>query len=175
MKAEKEVYVVGLKTVGQNVWIYTYSNGNVWTWADGMNPQIRLYQYDGSYLKEQYNVSSGGSDGSWWDGWERDLRNLGFDVPNNLWENPQLIGENNFEIILYGESTTIVNKDKMYKDMNAINNAQQYMLEHAVAQGSLSRKESKVVSLMKLTCKFSEDNLNAYEKENVKLIKSMKK
>lgn len=141
-------YVVGLKTVGQDVLIYAYDNGSVWSWADGVNPHIRLFQYDGSYLKEQYNVACSGSDGSWWDQWERELRSFGFDISKSLWDDPCLTEESSFDVILYGESRTVVNKDAMFANGVSVESTQGYMLDHAVVQGSLYGKDSQVVCRM---------------------------
>ena len=49
-----EEYMIGLKDLGDKRLIYTQSDREVYTWADGGSPEIRLYQYDGSSLKETY-------------------------------------------------------------------------------------------------------------------------
>lgn len=148
-----EEYLVGVKTVGQNVWIYAYDNSFVWSWADGVNPRIRLYQYDGSYLKEQYKEACSGSDDSWWGEWDRDLRSYGFDLRESLGQNPCLTGESNFQVILYGQSTTIVDRQAMYRSYEVVNGktvdrTQDYILEHGVIQGNICGEDSQTVCRM---------------------------
>ncbi|WP_243008959.1 YARHG domain-containing protein [Clostridium sp. AM58-1XD] len=133
-----ENYMVGLKTIGNQALIYMAGGGHVWTWADGTSPQIRLYQYNGG-LTEIYNVSTEGSDDSWMEGWQRDLRSFGFDIVDNqwgYWDEYYLTGETNFEMLLFGECSTVVNEDEMYGSSDP-NGAQKYLLERGVIRGSL--------------------------------------
>ena len=112
-----ENYMIGLKTVGNQRLIYAAGGGHVWTWADGTTPQIRLYQYNGGVLRELYNVITSGSDDSWLEGWQRDLRSFGFDIVGNqwnYWSEYDLTGETNFEMLLSGECSTVVNENEMY-------------------------------------------------------------
>ncbi|MGN0157781.1 MAG: YARHG domain-containing protein [Brotaphodocola sp.] len=159
----EEEYLIGLKTVGQNVWIYVYDNQSVWSWADGENPQIRLYQYDGTYLKEHYQVSCSGSDGSWWEEWEQELHAYGFKIPVSFSRNPRLIGETDFEVLLYGISTTIVNKNEMYRNLSSEQDSQQYMLDHAVMYGNVSGQKNQIAHLLDEKQKSLSDNTVVWE------------
>lgn len=82
-----EEYLFGLKDVGSRQLIYTGGSSHVWSWADGSNPQIHLYQFENNQIKEIYQVSTVGSDNSWMPQWRSELQGFGFELLDNSWGN----------------------------------------------------------------------------------------
>ena len=136
-----EEYMIGLKDLGDKRLIYTQSDREVYTWADGGSPEIRLYQYDGSSLKETYQVATTGSDDSWWEGWKNDLRAAGFVLPacTESWSSVELTGEPGFEVLAYGECVTNEPQTGQYTDM------QQWMLANGRIEGGIYGPGSDIV------------------------------
>lgn len=137
-----EDYMIGLKDLGDKRLLYTQAERSVYTWADGVSPEIRLYQYDGGSLKEIYNVSTGGSDGSWWEGWQNDLRREGFALPSctDRWAPVDLTGEPGFEVLAYGECRT--NEPSWGLAGGTV---QQWMLDNGRIEGGIYGPGSDIV------------------------------
>ena len=112
--------------------IYAEGNSRVYTYADGAAPQIRLYRYDGSTVDQLYNVSTAGSDGTWWSEWEQDLKGFGFMLPSGAqWGDIGLSGEPDFEMLFYGSSQTVDNGYFQAGD------TQQFLLDQGQVQGGI--------------------------------------
>lgn len=138
-----ESYLIGLKNVGNALLLYAGGSKNVWTWADGVSPEIRLYQLQGNSLNQIYQVETSGSDDSWWEEWGRGLRSLGFSLPKSNWTESDLSGEPGFEVLAYGECTTIVSNNETYGE-----EFQQYLLDHGTVSGGLYGADSEKVMQM---------------------------
>ncbi len=139
-----ENYLFGLKDVGSKQLIYAGGSGLVWTWADGVSPEIRLFQMEGSQIKEIYNVSTSGSDNSWMEGWRRELQGFGFTLAYPQWSECDLYGEPGFEVLAYGECYT------QGAEMTNLfgSDYQQYLVEHASILGSIYGPDSQKVMQM---------------------------
>lgn len=139
-----EEYLFGLKDLGDRRLLYAGGSSHVWTWADGSDPQIHLYQMEGGQLKEIYQVSTGGSDNSWMPQWRRELQSFGFDLPNSDWSETNLAGESGFEVLAYGECYT--------KDLanGSSYGSQQYWLENGLVVGGIYGSDSQMVMQMNL-------------------------
>ena len=157
-----ETYMAGTKDMGDYQLLYVYDDRGVWTWADGVNPQIRLYRYDGRRMDEIYSVSCSGSDGSWWEEWERDLRTLGFEIPGGLWNNECLEGESGFQVLMYGEGTTIADTKVMYNYGSGVGSEQQYMLDKGVVEAGIHGETGSVVERMNRSMKPYSENTADY-------------
>ncbi len=136
--ANEEMYRIGLKELGDRRLLYAEGSSSVYTFADGVSPEIYLYQYDGSTLEEVYGVSTAGSDGSWWNEWRDQLRGFGFVLPayGEQWGDIGLDGEPGFERLFYGSCRT--NDAERPDDMEL----QQYLLEQGRIDGELVGPES---------------------------------
>lgn len=140
-----EEYLFGLKDVGSQQLIYTGGSGHVWSWADGSNPQIHLYQLENNQIKEIYQVSDVGSDDSgWMPRWRSELQGFGFDLLNNSWGETQLAGESGFEVLVYGECYT---KDQG----NGQANGQQYWIDNGLVVGGIYGPDTQMVMQMNRT------------------------
>lgn len=139
-----EEYLFGLKDLGDRRLLYAGGSSHVWTWADGSDPQIHLYQMEGGQLKEIYQVSTGGSDNSWMPQWRRELQSFGFDLPNSDWSETNLAGESGFEVLVYGECYT--------KDLanGSSYGSQEYWLENGLVVGGIYGSDSQMVMQMNL-------------------------
>ena len=131
-QSNDETYRIGLKDLGGYQLIYAEGNSRVYTYADGAAPQIRLYRYDGSTVDQLYNVSTAGSDGTWWSEWEQDLKGFGFMLPSGAqWGDIGLSGEPDFEMLFYGSSQTVDNGYFQAGD------TQQFLLDQGQVQGGI--------------------------------------
>ncbi len=136
----REEQMIGLKDLGDKRLIYVEQGRGIYTWADGEYPNIRLYQYDGSSLKEIYNVSAEGSDGTWWQDWGRDLHAFGFTLPSgSRWGDIGLNGEPGFEVLAYGEGVTNEPQSGQYTDL------QRWMLDNGRIEGGIYGPGSDIV------------------------------
>ena len=140
-----EEYVFGLKDVGSRQLIYTGGSGHVWSWADGSNPQIHLYQFENNQIKEIYQVSTVGSDNSWMPQWRSELQGFGFELLDNSWGETQLAGESGFEVLAYGECYT---KDQ---GNGQTNSQQQYWIDNGLVIGGIYGPDTQMVMQMNRT------------------------
>lgn len=140
-----EEYLFGLKDVGSRQMIYTGGSGHVWSWADGSNPQIHLYQLENNQIKEIYQVSEAGSDNSWMPRWRSELQGFGFDLLDNSWGETQLAGESGFEVLAYGECYT---KDQ---GNGRTNGQQQYWIDNGLVVGGIYGPDTQMVMQMNRT------------------------
>lgn len=139
-----EDYLFGLKDVGDKRLIYAGGSSHVWTWADGSNPQIHVYQLEGSQIREIYQVETSGSDDSWMPGWRSDLQRLGFDLPSAQWNECNLAGESGFEVLAYGECYTQGGETtNMFGD-----EYQKYLVKNASITGGIYGPDSQMVMQM---------------------------
>lgn len=137
-----EEYLFGLKDLGNKRLIYAGATDYVWTWADGVSPEIHLYQMENNQISEIYSVAEAGSDNSWLIQWRSELQSYGFDLANMDWNECNLEGESGFEVLAYGECHT--------EDLGNGNTAanQQYWLDNGRITGSIYGPNSQVVMQM---------------------------
>lgn len=137
-----EEYLFGLKDVGDKRLVYAGGSSHVWTWADGSNPEIHLYQLENGQLREIYQVSTGGSDDSWMPRWRSELQGMGFDLPAMDWSETNLAGESGFEVLAYGECYT---KDQ---GNGSTYGQQQYWIDYGLIIGGFYGADSPMVMQM---------------------------
>lgn len=140
-----ETYLFGLKDLGNKRLIYTGGSGFVWTWADGVSPEIHLYQMEDNQINEIYSVAEVGSDKSWLPRWRSELQNYGFDLTGMDWDECNLEGESGFEVLAYGECHT---EDLGNGNTAAYAEHQQYWLDNGRITGSVYGPNSQVVMQM---------------------------
>lgn len=140
-----ETYLFGLKDLGNKRLIYTGGSSFVWTWADGVSPEIHLYQMENNQINEIYSVAEVGSDKSWLPRWRSELQNYGFDLAGMDWDECNLEGESGFEVLAYGECHT---EDLGNGNTAAYAEYQQYWLDNGRITGSVYGPNSQVVMQM---------------------------
>lgn len=158
-----EEYLFGLKDLGDKRLIYSGGRGDVWTWADGVSPEIHLHQMENNSIREIYQVDAVGSDENWLTGWRSALQSYGFDLEDIRWDECNLAGESGFEVLAVGRCTT----EDRGSGRSGNEDYQQYWLDHGVITGGVYGPDSQVVMQMNQTMRpYSGGGQSAYAAGN---------